>query len=318
MAAAFATTATGAASTTLATSAAGATAPAVSAVRTPLALVTGASAGLGAALALQLAESGYNLVLTARRSEALEALRRAVVDRFPARRVCCVPADLSDLAALPRTIERLWEAIESLSDPRNSNNPNYSVLSSVSPRVDLLINNAGVGRVGAFLDQDEAELRSAMALNVVSPTLLNLSFGRRLSKSGGGIICTIASVGAFQPGPFFAAYYAAKAYAFSLATALDAELAGSGVRSIVVCPGPFQSEFHAAAGINTSRAHALPTADWMARRVLRAVKRGRRVTVPGFKPWLWVTLRRWLPLWLVLRLVARAQKARMKTCSHQQ
>ncbi len=248
------------------------------------ALITGASSGLGRALARRCARDGWNLVLVARRQEALQELAR----QLEAVQVLTVPLDLRRNDAIDHLQERLAAAQIPLS------------------RVGMLINNAGVGDHGPFTDLPADRLEAMLQVNVAAVTRLVYRFAREMTP--GSTICTVASVAAFTPGPLMAVYYATKAYVLSLGEALHRELHPRGIRVVTVCPGPFRSEFHAAAGIREAR--GLPSEDRVARRVLAAIRRGRPVAPVGFgaRVWAWVGPR--LPRSWAVRIIHALQRRR--------
>ncbi len=270
-------------------------------------LITGASAGLGRALALHLAEAGEALILVARRGEALAALAGEIRDRSEAAgvnapEVHLIPLDLTRSDAIP-----LLEAgLE-----RHQISPD---------QIHTLICNAGVGHLGPFTRQSPESVEAAMALNVVSltrlvhwlaPVMADIPVGSAASP-GRRSICLIASVAAFTPGPLMAVYYATKSYVLSLGESLREELRPQGVTVTVACPGPFQSEFHRAAGIagGGGSVAALPTAAATAARILKGMHRGSAVITPGVTVALWALVGPRLPRWLARKLMHWIQKYR--------
>jgi uncharacterized protein len=254
------------------------------------ALITGASSGLGRALAFRCARSGWDLLLVARRETELRELAGAISaeEGLAAVDVAVIALDL----CLPDAIPQLESGLAAI---------------GIRPEeFTLLINNAGTGDHGPFLESEPARLDRAIALNIQVPTRLT----RRLAPDmrPGGTICMIASVAAFTPGPLMATYYATKSYLLSLGEALHEELRPRGLRVTVACPGPFRSAFHAAAGINSTE--RLPSADSIAAGVLAAIRRGRVVAPLGAGPWLWSLIGPRLPRFLARRLVHRVQLRR--------
>jgi short-subunit dehydrogenase len=228
------------------------------------ALVTGASDGIGRALAVEAAKAGYNVILTGRRLDRLEAhaesLRRAYYVA-----TICMTADLAD----PETAEALWtEAVK-------------------DRRIAVLVNNAGLGRNGAFSDPDgwPRETESIM-VNVIAATILLKRAVAHMASNGGGRVLNVASVAGFMPGPNMAVYHATKAYMLSLSEAVAAEAAGAAVYVTALCPGATQTGFFAAD--NAERATALtrlmplPSADRVAAAGWKAMERGQRIVVTGW------------------------------------
>jgi short-subunit dehydrogenase len=195
------------------------------------ALITGASSGIGRALAALFARDGYALVLVSRRATALEALA-AELSRTHGVAVHVVPTDLAD----PGGPQQL-----------------YAELQRLGLTVDVLVNNAGFGLQGAFAALPLSRQLQMVHLNVTAlTTLTHLLLPPMLERRRGGIL-NVGSTAGFQPGPFMAVYYATKAYAVSFSEALADELAGSGVRVSCLAPGPTATGFAAAAGATESR-----------------------------------------------------------------
>jgi len=257
----------------------------------PLALVTGASRGIGASMARELASRGWGLVLTARSGEALETLATELrsAHRVP---VEVVVADLTEAGAPAR--------LEALTEGRGR-------------PVELLVNNAGVGKVGEFVEQDPASVHATLDVNVVAATELLHRFAPHMARRGRGRILNVASVGAFQPGPLVAVYYASKAYLLSLSEALGNELAPRGVTVTTLCPGPTRSEFHRHAGFRgeaTPRGIPMAEPGEVARAGVEAALAGRTVVVPGLVNRLLALAVRLLPRGPLLRATRRVQERR--------
>jgi short-subunit dehydrogenase len=224
------------------------------------ALVTGASTGIGAAFAEQLAHEPYDLILVARGRERLEELAQRLRQECEIE-VEPLAADLTDPAQL-RVVEEVVAGDE---------------------RLDLLVNNAGFGTFGRFaesdLDQEEREVR----LNVVALVRLTRAALPAMIARRQGSIINVSSLAAFQPAPFNATYGATKAYVTSFTEALYEELRGTGVRVQALCPGFTRTEFQKRAGIDPS---GIPSFAWMTPQAvvqasLAALRRGDVVVVPG-------------------------------------
>jgi hypothetical protein len=204
------------------------------------ALVTGASGGLGAELAHGLAARGHRLVITARKASALDAVANKI--RLAHEVEVVVEAlDLSVAGAAASLRDRL--------DQRG-----------IDPAI--VVNNAGFGISGAFVDHDPERLREMLQLNIVSLTELSHIYGRRMAALGRGRILLVASMASYQPDPLLAAYGASKAYVLSLGEALNVEL-GPKVSVTVLSPGLMDTGFNAASGYETPeglRAMILPPA----------------------------------------------------------
>ena len=222
-----------------------------------LALVTGASGGIGLEFARLLAGDGYNLALVARSGDKLAAIARELEDRHRVR-VMTIAADLGELDAA----ERIFAQV---------------------PRCDVLINNAGFANTGPFEDIPEAQTRSEILLDVLTLTELTRKYAPGMLERRAGHVLNVASTAAFAPGPFGAVYYAAKAYVLSFSQAIAEEFSGRGVTVTCLCPGPTETGFVARANIGKSLLFRLPRADAasVARAGYRAMMRGKTVVVPG-------------------------------------
>jgi short-subunit dehydrogenase len=254
----------------------------------PVALITGASAGIGAALANVFADNGHALVLIARRAPELNALADAIETRGQAR-PHVIAMDLGEANAATRIENELNER-------------------GLAPQ--FLVNNAGFGLLGPAASLDRQQQLAMIDLNVRVLTELSLRFVESLARHRGGIL-NVASIASFMPGPGMAVYHATKAYVLSLSEALHRELAVKGVRVTALCPGPVETEFMARAGIPENYfPHFLSrSAERVAQEGYDGLMRGRRVVIPRFNNKLAVVLARLLPrrvvLWTV-RKVARS------------
>lgn len=246
-----------------------------------LALVTGASSGIGREFAQQLAAKGFDLILVARREAELRALAADLAQHGA--RVEVLMADLG-------TMEGVDVCVRALADRP----------------LHLLVNNAGFGLFGLFADTDGLREQQMIDLNISALTKLSKRLLPRIRAARGGII-NVASTAAFQPGPWMAVYYATKAYVLSLSEALAEELAADGVRVMALCPGPTRSEFQQSAAMGRSGLLRLPLpgADSVVASALRAWTRGARVHVPGWSNRLMAFSVRLTPRRWVTALVAR-------------
>lgn len=223
------------------------------------ALVTGASAGIGAEFAKLLAADGYDLFLTARNQAALESLASELTQRHGIR-ARALAADLS-LAEARRGI--------------------FDALRGVP--LDILINNAGFGLRGPYAEIPWADEARLIEVNIGAPAHLARLFLPGMLERGRGRILNMASTAAFVPGPFMAIYYASKAFVRSFSEALAEEAHGSGVTVTVLCPGPTATGFAAAAGLESTRLFRGPvmSAAEVAREGYRAMMRGQREIIAG-------------------------------------
>jgi short-subunit dehydrogenase len=252
--------------------------------RRPVTLITGASAGIGAALAHVFARNGHTLVLVARREERLAALAEEIAAKgYP--RPAFLPVDLESR-----------DAVERIED----------LLSMLGLEPDVVVNNAGFGLVGDSACLDRAEQLAMIDVNVRALTELSLAFVDSLARHRGGIL-NVASIAAWLPGPRMAVYYATKAYVLSFSEALHQELKPRGVRVSVLCPGPVPTEFQARAGITgkTSAAMLTESVERVAEEGYRGLQQGRRVVVPGLMNWAVTALVRFIPRGLLLGAIDR-------------
>src|SRR3954447_23134131 len=192
-----------------------------------VALITGASAGLGVEFARQLSERGHRLVLVARRKDRLDALAK---DLGKAR---AVALDLSK----PGSAAKLMADIEANGET-----------------IDLLVNNAGFGLIGRFAELDARRERQMIDLNVGALTDLCRAVAPAMIKRKSGAMLNVASTAAFQSGPKMAVYFATKAFVLSLTEALHEELKPHGIKVSCLCPGPTRTEFGEVAGFGGSGA----------------------------------------------------------------
>jgi short-subunit dehydrogenase len=226
----------------------------------PLAVVTGASSGLGASFARALAARGCDLLVVARRRDRLEALagelRRGGADVTVARH------DLAEAGEVDTLVRGI----------RDAGRP-----------VALLVNNAGFGRYAACTNLDPETLRRILRVNVEAAMILAREIAADMLAGAGGAILNVASTASFQPVPHFSAYAASKAFVLSLSESMHVELRPK-VRVLAVCPGFTKTEFHDVAGGLADHLLRFPAMDpdRVVRIALRALDRGRAVVVPGF------------------------------------
>ena len=226
------------------------------------ALVTGASSGLGADYARELAARGCKVVLVARREERLAQLA-AELSRSHGTETRVVAADLTR-----------EEAIEELHDLTRAEGID----------VHVLVNNAGVGAFGPFVESDWARQRQMLALDVIALAHLTHRFAKDMAARGSGYVLLVSSIGAFTPTPTYAAYSAAKSFVLSFGEALARELKPQGVRVCTTCPGVTETGFFEAAGQPRSlfqRMSVMP-ATAVVQASIGALLRGKTSVVPGF------------------------------------
>ena len=228
------------------------------------ALVTGASAGIGMETARYLAVKGYDLILTARREDRLEKLRGQILEKFPEREILVIPADLSKR-------EECMRLFRECCDRAGSRN------------IDFVVNNAGMGVYGLFLETDLDKELTLIDLNVTSVHILSKLFLRQMVKNGHGVLMNVGSCAGFTSGPTFSSYYASKNYVVRLTEAIHEELrqAKSPVRVSCLCPGPVNTAFNDNSGVLVSGKQI--TAKQAAREGVDGALRGRMIVIPGTK-----------------------------------
>lgn len=229
----------------------------------PLALLTGASSGIGLELAKVLAREKHDLILVARTREKLEDLAREL-EKTCAVRCQVIASDLSRHGSA----RELYDQTKKL---------------NLSPTI--LINNAGFGDVGEFVEASESKIEKMLTLNMETLTLLTRLYAADMLKNRSGRILNVASTAAFQPGPYMAVYYATKAYVLSFTEALAEELKGTGVTATALCPGPVLTGFQSAANLTSNarmfKTPAILPAAKVAEIGYDAMKRGCPVAVAG-------------------------------------
>src|SRR6188474_1443375 len=241
----------------------------------PVTLITGASAGIGVALARVFSRHGHELALVARREDRLQELADAIA-------------------------------------ATGAQRPIGDALASQGAEPQFVVNNAGFGLVGLATARDRGEQLQMIDLNVRALTELSIAFVDSLARHRGGLL-NVGSMAGFLPGPGMAVYYATKAYVLSFTEALHSELAPRGIKVAVLCPGPVPTEFAARAGISDrSMAPSLLTksADYVAEAGYRGLMQGHRTIVPGFINNLVTVLVRIFPRRLLLKIVGSRQRRR--------
>lgn len=251
-----------------------------------LALVTGASGGIGLEFAKQLAQAGYDLALTARSSDTLERVASGLRERFGIR----VQVAACDLAR-PGAARELYAQI---------------------PACDVLVNNAGFANNGKFARIPEAELLEEMQLDVVALTQLARLYLPGMLERGDGKILNVASTAGFLPGPNMAVYYAAKAYVISFSEALAQEVRGTGVTVTVLCPGATETNFHHRANMLDTPLFRLyaAKADTVAKAGIEGMMRGKAVVVPGLLNKFVPLVEKFVPRRLLVAVSGRAVERR--------
>jgi len=247
-------------------------------------VITGASEGIGRALAAEFARAGHELLLVARSAEPLAAAAAELATSGVA--VATLSADLATAEGCA--------AVE-------------AALAAAGAYCDVLVNNAAIGFGGDFAAQPLDGLDRLVDLNIRAVTNLSRRFLPGMISRGRGGILNVASLGALMPGPQQAAYYASKAYVLSLTEAIAQEVAGQGLRISALVPGPVATKFHAR--MATEHAYYLSlvgvmTAGEVARAGYRGFQRGRTLVYPGVIHHLNAVALRLLPHWVIIPVVS--------------
>jgi hypothetical protein len=230
--------------------------------------VTGASSGIGAAIARELAQRGHGLVLVARRKDRLDALAEQLSGEFGVRAEA-VGCDLGKAASRQRLPARVQ---------------------SLELQISVLVNNAGFATNGAFHQSDAARELEQVRVLVEAPVALTSAFLPDMVKRGSGAILNVASTAGMQPLPYSTGYSAAKAYVLTFSEALHQELHGSGVTVTALAPGPVSTDFWQISGWEVAGGDtfesAVPRPAWVtaeeaASAGVKGLESGRRVVVPG-------------------------------------
>lgn len=251
------------------------------------ALVTGASSGIGAAIAVELAKANHDLILAARRKDRLDE-QAAALSKAHGVDVKVVAVDLGKPGGAQRLIDEAGEIGE----------------------VDVLVNNAGFGVHGTMADASIERTLEMCELNMTALTRLTHAFLKPMVRRGRGRILQIASIGAYQPSPYYAVYSATKSYVLSFSEAVHYELKGTGVSVTTSCPGLTDTEFHDVAN------HQKPgwmksvtmTAEEVAKISLRAMFKGKRTVIPGFVNWISAVTSLRTPKFMVIPMAARMMR----------
>jgi len=252
-------------------------------------VITGASAGIGVALARVFVRHGHELALVARRADRLQALADEIA-ATGAVKPLVICADLGHRGAARQ-----------ISD----------ALAAENAEPQYIVNNAGYGLIGLAGERDRDDVLGMIDVNVRALTELSLAFIDSLARHRGGLL-NVGSMAGFLPGPGMAVYYASKSYVLSLSEALHSELKALGVRVTVLCPGPVPTEFAQRAGLAEQLAPGLLTqsAERVAELGYRGLMKGQRIVVPGLANKLVVFIVPLVPRRLLLRLVGGRQRRR--------
>ncbi|MFN5417632.1 MAG: SDR family NAD(P)-dependent oxidoreductase [Flavobacteriia bacterium] len=252
------------------------------------ALITGASSGIGLELAKIHAQKGGNLVLVARNLEILETLKQELEAKHKIS-VYVIGKDLSKIDAAMEVHSELLEK---------------------NIQIDYLINNAGFGDFGMFVETEWEKEERMINLNITCLTQFSKIYAKEMVKRKSGRIMNLASTAAFQSGPTMAVYFATKAYVLSLSEAVDNEVRSFGVTVTSLCPGPTVSGFKAAADMENSalfKSKNLPTAKDVAEYGYKAMLKGKPVAIHGFLNYILANSVRFVPRQWAVKIVRKMQ-----------
>lgn len=239
------------------------------------ALITGASSGIGEALAREFARHDYDLIITARRGDRLEALAQELSQQVSVDIVISDLATEGGPAALIAAVARL------------------------DKHIDILVNNAGVAHSGSFHTSDAAHIDQLIRLNITALARLTQHYSQPMVQRGAGKILNVASVAAFQPVPSMAVYAASKAFVLSLTESLSEELRGTGVTATALCPGLTRTELVEELMAQDVPPFLLSSTETVAREGYNALMGNEVIRIPGVANQAAVTWAKHQPRWLV-------------------
>lgn len=243
-------------------------------------LITGATSGIGYELAKIFAKNRYNLILCARNKDKLEEIKENIINEY---RV--------DVHIFQKDLSKEQETKELYSEIVNSN-----------IRVDILINNAGAGYVGEFINEEYDRDENIMQLNMNAVTYLTKVFAKQMVERNKGKILNVASTGSYHPGPYTAVYYATKAYVLSFTEALAEELKDYDITISALCPGATKTNFSKNAGKKDNASAMSP--EFVAKKAYEGLMKNKSIIIPGFQYKLFVLL----PRKLVTPFIGRYQR----------
>ena len=251
------------------------------------ALITGSSGGIGEEFAVRLAERKVNMILVARREEKLAQLRSRLLELNPGLTIDVVAADLS----VPGSAADLAAAVEKL-----------------GRRIDVLVNNAGIGLHGDFVTQDAGKNSAQIQLNCGTLVELTGLFLPAMARARHGLVINVASTAAFQPTPGMAVYGATKAFVLSFTEAIWQETKSSGVRVLALCPGATETEFFARTGEDFLQS-GRQTSEQVVETALAAIERSTPTVVSGLRNTIMANSYRFTPRRFMLQMAQRMMKA---------
>ena len=244
-------------------------------------LITGASSGLGADFAKELSKEGYDLILVARSKEKLEKIAKELKSN--------IEIEAMDLSVKENV---------------------YKLYSKYKGKVDLLINNAGFGAFGKFVDSDLDNELNMIDLNIVTYHILTKLFLQDFVKKDKGQILNVASSAAFEPGPLMSTYYATKSYVYNLSMGIYEELRRdkSNVKINILCPGPVDTGFNERAHVKF-RVKSLQSKD-VVKYTLKCMKKNKLIIIPGFTIKLGVFANRLFSRKFIVKCTYKIQKSK--------
>lgn len=250
-------------------------------------LITGATSGIGYALAEVFAAKGYALILVGRSTKKLEKTKEAIQmlmmrERKTVNQIVLITQDLSEETAA-RSI--------------------YETVIEKKLKVSFLINNAGAGYAGEFWEASDEKIMELTSLNIVQLTLLTKYFAKDMKLAGKGKILNVASTGAYHPGAYIGVYYATKAYVLSLSEALYEELRPYGVTVSSLCPGATLTGFQKASGRKDTKLAMKP--EFVANKAYIGLMKNKKVIVPGLRNKFMVKI----PRAIGIQVIKRYQKS---------
>jgi uncharacterized protein len=247
-------------------------------------LITGASSGIGDELAKVFAEKQHNLILTARRTERLESIKKEILSQHKNIDIHVFSLDLAEIKAAEILFRKIQDS---------------------NLEIDILVNNAGFGDFALFENTDTEKLQKMIQLNMLSLTTLCKLFLPQMIARKDGKILNVASTGAFQPLPYMAVYAATKAYVQSFSEAIAEELRVHNIYVCSLCPGPTSSGFGEAAGVTDNSAvfnkTKIAQSKDVARFAYKKLMKGKRTAIHGFKNKVQVFLNRLFPRILIVK-----------------
>ncbi len=246
-----------------------------------IALITGASTGIGKAFSHVFAREGYDVVLVARSENKLLDLKNILEEKYK------IVASV--------VVQDLTET-----------NASQNIFDQFS-KIDVLINNAGFGEFGSFVKTSWDKESKMIDLNVKALTYLSDLYVRKMVEAGSGKVLNVASTAAFMPGPGMAVYFATKAYVLSFSEALSEELRGTGVEVMTLCPGATRSDFQKNASLEGAGfvQGDIPSSREVAEYGYKALMKNKIVAVHGFRNWFMTQLPRVFPRRLIRAAVRK-------------